>query len=413
MSCDVLVVGGGIAGLACARHLVRGGLHVKLFEADERVGGRLKTDVVDGFRLDHGFQVLLTSYPEVRDSLDLDALRLGRFVPGARCRVDGGWREVRDPWRDPLSIPRSLLRGVGSWSDYAKLAALRRKARAGTLDDLLAAPAMSTAERLREAGFSERMLHTFLRPWLSGIFLEPDLATSDRFLLFVLRMFADGHAALPQDGMEAVARQVAADLPEGVVHVRSRVRSATPSSVTLEGGETVQARAVVVALEGSAAARLQGVGLPPAPRSVRAVYYAAERDPVGAPLLVLDGEGRGPVNHLAVPSAVQPSYAPDGAHLVSATVLAQHADATEADVRAQLATWFGRDVSTWKHLATVDVPVALPAAVDATPRPVETNDGWIVAGDHLGVPSLQTALATARSAAACARRRVTQAASAA
>ncbi|MEZ6008666.1 MAG: NAD(P)/FAD-dependent oxidoreductase [Planctomycetota bacterium] len=413
MSCDVLVVGGGIAGLACARHLVRDGLDVKLFEADERVGGRLKTDLVDGFRLDRGFQVLITSYPEVRDSLDLDALQLGRFIPGARCRVDGGWRDVRDPWRDPLSIPRSLLRGVGSWSDYAKLATLRRKARAGTLDDLLAAPAKSTAERLREAGFSERMLHTFLEPWLSGIFLESDLATSDRFLFFVLRMFADGHAALPHDGMEAIATQVAAELPPGVVHTRARVRSATPTSVTLENGESMSARAVVVALEGGAAARLQGLAPTPPPRPVRAVYYAAERDPVGAPLLVLDGEGRGPVNHLAVPSTVQPSYAPAGAHLVSATVLAKHADATQADVRAQLATWFGSDVSGWKHLATVDVPVALPAAVDATPRSVETGDGWIVAGDHLGVPSLQTALATARAAAACAKRRVTQTASAA
>lgn len=410
---DVIMIGGGIAGLACARHLVREGLDVKLLEADERVGGRLKTDVLDGFRLDRGFQVLITSYPEVRASLDLDALGLGRFVPGARCRVDGGWREVRDPWRDPLSIPRSLLRGVGSWSDYAKLAALRREARAGTLEELLAAPAVSTAERLLATGFSERMVRSFLKPWLSGIFLEPDLATSDRFLLFVLRMFAEGHAALPREGMEAIARQIAADLPGDIVQTRARVRSAAPGSVQLEDGEALQAHAVVVALDGGGAARLQGLSPPPPPRAVRAVYYAAERDPVGAPLLVLDGEGRGPVNHVAVPSTVQSSYAPSGAHLISATVLARHAAATEADVRAQLATWFGRDVTTWRHLATVDVPVALPAAVDARPRPVESADGWIVAGDHLGVPSLQTALASARAAAAAAHRRVTQTASAA
>lgn len=403
---DILVVGGGVAGLACARRLVREGREVTLLEASDRVGGRVRTDVVDGFRLDRGFQVLITSYPEVQAQLDLGALQLGRFLPGARCRIAGGWRELRDPLRSPWTLPRMLFRGVGTWRDYVRLAALRRASRRGTLDELLRAPSRPTSRRLAEMGFSAGMTEGFLRPWLAGIFLERDLVTTDRFLLFALRMFATGDAALPAEGMEAIPRQLAAALPTGAVQTGARVTAVTPHAVEVADGRRLEADAVVLALEGGAARSLLGEPRGPAPRPVRAVYFAAEQDPIGAPLLALDGEGRGPVNHVAVTSTVQPGYAPPGAHLVAATVLDHHAEADESDIRAHLASWFGQAVLGWRHLGTVQVPAALPVTGEGPMRPVTRADGLFVAGDHLGVPSLQTALRTGREAAEAVLARV-------
>ena len=58
---DVVIIGAGIAGLSCARHLSKNNVTFIVLEADSRIGGRLKTDMHDGFILNHGFQVLQTA----------------------------------------------------------------------------------------------------------------------------------------------------------------------------------------------------------------------------------------------------------------------------------------------------------------------------------------------------------------
>jgi len=404
-------VGAGLAGLACTRILVRAGVSVAVLEASDDVGGRVRTDVVEGFRLDRGFQVFFTAYPEARAVLDYAALELRAFAPGALVRIDGRFHTVTDPLRRPLAALAGLLAPVGTLRDKLNTLRLRRQVLSGSLESLFAAPEQTTQAALKDIGFSDRMVDRFFRPFFGGIFLGRDLTTSSRMLRFVYRMLAAGDTALPADGMGAIPRQLAAALPKGTVRLHSRVTAIEPEAdsvrIHLEGGAGWRAGTVVVATEGDTAAALTGAFPAPKPRPVACLYFAAERPPLDAPLLILDGEGRGPVTTLAVPSAVQPAYAPAGAHLISATVLGplRESDAElEARVRSHLADWFGAaPVARWRRLRTYRIPFAQfdqsPGVLEPAQRPVRLGPRLFVCGDHVENASINGAMASGRRAA--------------
>jgi phytoene dehydrogenase-like protein len=407
---DVIVVGAGVAGLCCARELHAAGLDVLVLERGDAPGGRVRTDAVDGFLLDRGFQVLLTAYPEARRVLDFERLGLRPFESGALIRKDGRFSRVADPFRHPVRAFESLRDAPGSVPDKLRVARLRRRLSHGSINEVLTAPQVTTAEALRLEGFSSGLVEAFFRPFLGGIFLDPSLETSSRLFAFVFKLFSEGEAALPAGGMQAIPRQLAEDLPDGAVRYGATVESVGPGHVVVAGGEQLEAASVVVAADGPEAARLTGAVEAPAPRAVTTLHYAAGRSPVGEPILVLNGEGSGPVNDLCVPSDVAPSYAPPGAALVSATVLGiPSLEDAELDlaVRAQLRDWFGAQVDEWRLLRALRIPFALPAqppAVLATAeRPVRLREGLFVCGDHRDTASLQGAMLSGRRAAAAVR----------
>lgn len=399
MSSPVVVVGGGVAGLACATHLVRRGVEVVVLEASDAVGGRVRTDVVDGFRLDRGFQVLLTSYPEVPLALDLAALALAKFEPGALVRYEGRFHRVVDPWRRPFRALASVFSPIGSLGDKRRVGALRGDVIDLGYDDLLARPETSAAARLAERGFTPSAVDRFFRPFFGGVFLERGLATSSRLLEYLFRAFALGDATLPAEGMGAIPRQLASRLPARCVRTGVRVEAVAPTRVTLSTGEPVGASAVVVATEAPEARGLLQVDVPEM-RGVTCLHFAADRDPLGEPVLVLNAEPGGVVNDLAVLSAVAPTYAPPGAALVSVTVLGAGPVDVEA-VRAEIGRWFGDEVRRWRLLRTLRIPNALPAFVPPTvpAKPATVRPGLYVAGDHRATPSLQGALESGRRAA--------------
>ena len=407
----VYVVGAGLAGLACARRLHAGGVAATVLEASDGVGGRVRTDQhVDGFLLDRGFQALLTAYPEACQVHDYDKLELRAFEPGALVRTGGRFVRVSDPSRRPRRALSSALAPVGSLADKARVASLRRRVLAGSLDELFARPETSTLQALAAAGFSDTIVDRFFRPLFGGVLLDPELATSSRMFEFIYRMFSAGDVALPARGMGAIAEQLADGLPPGSVRLGQRVAAVAPGGVTLagEGGEQLAARAVVVATDGPSAAGLLGEPAV-APGSVAAacLYYAADQVPIDEPLIVLDGEGRGPVNNLCVPSLVAPGYAPDGQALVSAAVIGPDASRgtgpLEPAVLEQLADWFGSSVVGWRHLRTYRIPHAQPAqppgALDPPERPVRVRPGLYVCGDHRDNASINGALVSGRRAA--------------
>lgn len=407
---DVIVVGAGLAGLCCARELHAAGLEVLVLERGDAPGGRVRTDEVDGFLLDRGFQVLLTAYPEARRALDYDRLGLRPFESGALIRRDGGFARVADPFSHPLRAFQSLREAPGSLPDKLRVARLRRRLSRFSLNELLTAPQVTTAEALRLEGFSSALVDAFFRPFLGGIFLDPTLETSSRLFAFVFKLFAEGEAALPAAGMQAIPRQLAEGLPEAALRFGATVESAIPGEVVIAGGERLAAPAIVVAADGPEAARLTGAVEAPAARGVTTLHYAAGRSPVGEPVLVLNGEGRGPVNDLCVPSDVAPSYAPPGAALVSATVLGVPPlsdDELDAAVSEQLCGWFGAQVDSWSLLRVHRIPFALPAqppaALTPAERPVRAREGLFVCGDHRDTASIQGAMASGRRAAAAVR----------
>lgn len=401
----VVVIGAGMAGLCCALDLAGAGVPCTVLEAADGPGGRVRTDKVDGFLLDRGFQVLQTAYPEVEARLDLPALKLRRFFPGALVRLGGRFHKIGDPLRRPDAALSTLLAPIGSLDDKRAVGRLKRHVREGSLDELWNRPEISTREALRSHGFSDRIMDTFFRPFLAGIFLERELATSSRFFEFVFRMFSEGHAALPARGMGAVAEQLAARLPAGALRFNTRVEALTDGAVRLAGGETLAAKAVVVAADLPEAARLLPELTPPGRRGTACLYFAASEPPVKKPILVLDGEGSGPINNLCVPSAVAQTYAPAGQNLISASTVGipeQDDAALEKAARVQLTSWFGPEVTSWRHLKTYRIPFSLPAraSLDPAALPVCPRPGLYVCGDHRETPSLQGAMASGRRAAA-------------
>ncbi len=405
MKSGVIIIGGGIAGLSCARQLADKGLDFLVLESSDQVGGRMRTDIVEGFRLDRGFQVFLTRYPEARRILDLPALSLRPFVPGAMIRFDGRFHTISDPWRRPLGALASLLNPIGSIADKLRVAAVRSRVLRGRLEDLFEEPETTTLEALRNAGFSSSMIERFFRPFLGGIFLERDLETSSRMFSFVFRMFSSGDACLPAHGIQAIPDQVASALPPERIRTGVRVASITDGFVTLEDGERIEAAATVVATDAPTAAKLLGEDLPSAGTGVTCLYFAARSAPIKAPILVLNGDGTGPINNLCFPTRVAPGYGPGGSELVSVAVLG--ADKEEKDllgsVSEQLHEWFGQEVDGWRHLRTYRIPYALPSqippALSVPEREVRVRPGVFICGDHRDNASIQGAMVSGRRAA--------------
>ncbi len=393
---DVVIVGGGLAGLTCARRLQAGGRSCVVLEAGDAVGGRVRTDIVAGFQLDRGFQVLLTAYPAAERWLDYEALALGRFAPGARVWCEGALHTVSDPTREPGELMATMRAPVGSLADKMKIATLRSAVRRGTLDELFARPETTALQALRDHGFSETMIERFFRPWFGGIFLDAGLTASSRMLEFVLRMFAEGDAALPALGMQAIPEQLAAGLTAGTVRLGARVTAVAAGSVTLADGEVVTAADVVVAADGLSAAQLLPEVAPPAWNHVTCLYFAAPASPLGAPLLAINGSGAGLVNNVAVLSDVAPHYAPAGQALVSVSVLqhVQSDDRTQAaQVQAELGEWFGPTVGQWRWLRTYRIPHALPVRMPLERRPpTPLRPGVWLAGDVVDSASIQGAM---------------------
>jgi phytoene dehydrogenase-like protein len=400
---DVVVVGGGLAGLACARFLHLRGVHVELLEASDAVGGRVRTDAVDGFLLDRGFQVLLTTYPEPHHQLRVDQLDLQRFDSGALVRVDGRFHRVANPLRRPGLVWSTAVSPIGTIADKLRLGVLAADLMRVPPRGLLRRADCSTIEALRARGFTDRMIDRFWRPLFGGIQIDPDLEVSSRRFELILAMLIEGDAAVPAKGMGAIPAQLASDLPPGAIHLGSPVSAVTDSGVVLIDSQVVHARAVVVATEGPEAARMLGLA-DPGSRSVAAVSFAADVAPVPDRTVILDGERRGPATNVAVMSNVAPSYAPPGRALIVAEIPlpspGPDAELVEA-LRGQLRAWWGSRVDGWQHLSTIRIAHAHPdqRAGTSLKRRVRLGGGRYVCGDHRDTASIQGALYSGRRAA--------------
>lgn len=404
---DVLIVGAGLAGLCCARELHRHGVSFKIVEASDGIGGRVRTDEVGGFLLDRGFQVLLTAYPEAQRVLDYDALNLRPFYAGALVRTGGAFHRIADPLRDPAAAPSTARAPVGTFTDKLRMLRLRQSVRRGSLDVLWARDEIATREALLERyGFSDEMVHAFFEPFLGGLLLDRSLDASSRAFEFYFRMLTEGATAVPARGMQQIPDQLAADLPGQSIQLNTRVQHVAPGRLTFEDGRTYDAPAIVVATEGPELAYLLDGFDPPASQSVFCVYYAADEAPHAEPILVLDGEGEGPVNNLAVMSNVSAAYAPDDRALVSVSVIgnpSQPDAEVERRVRAHLRRWYGDAAEGWQHLKSYRIVHAQPAQPPSTlsppERPARLADGLYLAGDHRTNASIDGTMRSGRLAA--------------
>ncbi|MDW6063379.1 NAD(P)/FAD-dependent oxidoreductase [Streptomyces sp. FXJ1.4098] len=447
---DVVIVGAGLAGLAAAHQLTSAGVTVSVLEAAPQVGGRMATDLTDGFRLDRSGQLVNTSFPELQRTPGLGGLVLRPFSPGVLVRADGrthrvgatgtgGW--ATGSWgtggrgtngrgtngrgasgrgtngrgtsgrgtRGALTTARALANAarapLGGALDQARLGAALGRLAALPADRLLTRPDRPVAETLAGRGLPARTVEGFLRPLLVSLLSDPELTTSSRCADLVLRGYARGRLCLPAGGASAVPELLAAALPPGTVRTGIRAVTASTTAVaTAEHGE-IACRSILVATGARAAADLlPGLRLPSF-HPVTVLHHTADSSPLREPALVLTAGDHGPVAHTAVASEVDPSRTPPGRVLITSTVLGAAAALPTAELdraaRAQLAAVYGTSTAHWELLAAHHDPYAVPAmpAPHDLRRPVRLLSGLYVCGDHRDSSTVQGALVSGRRAA--------------
>lgn len=403
MTVDAVVVGAGLAGLAAARELTTAGLHTAVVEASDAVGGRVRTDRVDGFRLDRGFQVFNTAYPEAAAVLDYEALHLRRFIKGAIVHHAGRPHVLVDPRSDWRRGPATVTSALLDRREKAAIAAFSAWCGFAPVSGLLAGDDMAAVEALHRYRIGEAGIERFMRPFLSGVLLDPELVTSARFVRLVWRTFVRGHVTVPDAGMQAIPEQMAGALAEGTVRLGARVTAVSERGVTLAGGERIDAAAVVIATDGTTACRLLPGMTPPRWNGVTTLYHALPAAPLEEPLLVLDPEHQDLIANSVIMTAAAPGYSSDGRVLVATSVVGSRRDDPNLDqaVRGRLSALYRLGPDDFDPVATYRIDRAQPSAPPplSLRRPVRIAAGRYVCGDWRDTPSIQGALVSGRRAA--------------
>ncbi len=417
----VVIIGAGMAGLTCAVYLKQAGIDALVLDAADGVGGRVRTDLVDGFRLDRGFQILLTAYPEARRLFNYAALDLQRFRSGALIRDQDSaaspWMTLLNPFQEPFSVFQTLASPVGTLSDKLRIFELMRRTQELSTNELFRQTPTTTLALLHEIGFSDRMIDRFFRPFFGGVFLEDALTTSSNFFEFCFRMFFSGDAAVPARGIGAIPEQLAGRLSPGQIRLKTLVWRIDGNTVVLDSGETLTAGAIVLAVDAAQATVLLnttgGGDTAPTERSFNrttCTYFSAPNSPDSIPkkkLLMLNSNRSSAVHNLAVMSDVAPDYAPTGQTLISVSTqgleTVNEVALTER-IQRELTDWFGAQVRTWRHLRTYHLPYALPSyspLLDGsiTTCPLKLTESLYQCGDQTAYPSLNAAMQTGREVA--------------
>ena len=408
--CDVVVVGAGLAGLTAARALTIAGRDVQVIEASDNIGGRVRTDEIDGLLLDRGFQLYNPSYSEGIHILDLNTLDVQPLTAGVIVSIDGRHYKIGNPIETPAWAIDSLVAPTGSLRSKIKFA---RYAVSRALKDTDPDVIDQRSDAFLSHAFGKELTQKVLRPFLAGVFLEDDLATSKRFLDIVLESFVKGTPGVPRNGMQEIARQLATQLRPNSIHCNVTVTNVSQKRVTTSAGE-IECRAVIVATNARSAKTLIPTLAIPQSHSVTTWYHLADCDGTelteGKGVVMIDGkrfngsvpDPKRPLVNTVVVSNAAPSYASQGRTLVSSSALGVHDSVyAESLVRSHLASLYAVPTSGWQHVATYPIPEALPAmpAPHTLSKEPRLGDGLYIAGDHREVSSINGAFASGRRAA--------------
>ena len=398
----VLIIGSGLAGLSAARQLSIHGIEVLVLEASDQVGGRVRTDIVDGVHMDHGFQLYNTAYPEGKRVLDYPALELHPFSAGVISATENGRIKLGDP-RELLGwLPTSIASGsLGSKASFLRYALAQSRKSPAEITRSVDGSAHTALER---AGVTGKFYSEVIQPFFSGVFLESELSTSSRFMNLVLLTFLKGKPSLPRKGMQEIPNQLFNALPAGSVRFNAKVSAVSANSVRV-GSEVINASAVIVATDATSAHDLSGVEVP-AWNSVTTWYHLAPLGTLneGKPVIVVNGGAAAPITNSVVLTNAVPDYAP-GAQLISTSALGIHEKGL--NLYRQLSIMHDTDASTWQLVGHYPISQALPAMTPphSFSSPAE-REAIFLAGDYRTSSSIQGAMVSGRRAADSVREKV-------
>lgn len=402
---DVIIIGAGLAGLAAAITLKAAGKTIQIIEASDGIGGRVRTDSIQGYQLDRGFQVLLTAYPETKRFLDYKRLDLQNFKPGAMILNQNGSTVIGDPLRDPGALLETLLSPAGTLIDKLRMLVLKIKLAGSSIDQIFERNEITTMAYLAREGFSNTMMQQFFTPFMTGIFLEGQLQTSSRMFEFVFKMFSEGNTSLPAGGMGMITRQLGENLSPIELVLNEKVTGIENTRVMTQSGHIYQAKSVLIATDlpnlPSAFKRLKIER-----HSVLNLYYTADEAPFTKPIIALNSKPGKTFNSIAVMNAIAPLYAPPGKSLLSVSVVRPYQENLEPElsdaILNELSFWYPEAIN-WQHLKTYAIDYALP-----NDDKVVNTRGYeafrltpdvFICGDHLLNGSINAALKTGRMAA--------------
>lgn len=355
----IYIVGGGISGLVAARVLEDNGHKPVILEATDRVGGRVKTDIVDGYQLDRGFQVLLTAYPFVKKYIDISKLDLQTFVPGASIFKRGKQAIIGDPLRDVSLLFATLFSGVGKVSDKIKILKLNNFLKRKTLSEIFEAKEQTTVSYLKDFGFSFQIIDEFFIPFFSGIFLESKLATSSRMFEFIYKMFGEGYAALPKSGIEAIPKQLEKGLTKTTFRFNTKVNSIKDGELLLDNGEHIKSDFIILAAEANGLIK-NFKSKTVKWKSCDTLYFETKTRNIDKPLIGLIPDSESLINNIFFHTSLAMVTKQEG-QLLSVTIVKNHNLSEEAlilRVQRELSTHCG--INFYKFLKRYRIPMALP-----------------------------------------------------
>ena len=399
---SIHIIGGGISGLIAARVLEEHGLSATIIEASDRLGGRVKTDVVDGYSLDHGFQVLLTAYPAAKKYLDFDALELQEFLPGSAIFKNGKQKIIGDPLRNLSLLLPTLFSGIGTVNDKLKILALNRRLKKKSIQNIFAEKEQTTRVYLENIGFSEAIITNFFTPFFSGIFLENKLETSSRMFEFVYKMFGEGNAALPKDGIQAIPKQLFEKLKSTTFIFNTKVKSVENGSIKLESGETLKSNFTIIATQASGlVSNLKNQAT--LWKSCDTLYFEVAKREIKKPLIGLIAMHNALINNIFYHTSLQTS-ATATKELLSVTVIDKQNLTNKqlvTEVQKELKELCNIDSCTF--IKQYNIPMALPNLQDIQyemlPSETRLTETIFLAGDTQLNGSLNAAMIAGERAA--------------
>ena len=398
----IYIVGAGVSGLVAAQVLENQGYQPVILEASDRAGGRVKTDIKKGFQLDHGFQVLLSSYPAAQKYLDFKALKLQELKPGAVIFNNGKQQIIGDPLRDISTLFSTLFSGIGTLSDKFKIFQLNLKLKNKSIEAIFSSDEISTKVYLQEFGFSSQIITQFFTPFFTGIFLENELTTSSRMFEFVFKMFGEGLAVLPKGGIEEISKQLVSNLKHTTFQYNTQVSSVSNEEIVLHTGEKLVSTATIIATDASKLVR-------DAPsknliwKSCQTLYFTANKRVIEKPMIGLVSKKDSLINNIFYHTSVA-TNSNNTEELLSVTVVKEH-QLTEEQLIAAVIKQL-KEECTIDHLtflAVYHIKKALPDLKDikyeVSPPETQLSSGIFLAGDVQLNGSLNAAMIAGENAA--------------